>query len=99
MSIAQYGINDWIHPGNNFEEKDSSSYVHIFVSSHIVLIDFSDSLDIFEHNYGLGYNKRVGNGVIKFKVIQDQVVTKILETDYSLNIQNNYNEVSSILNF
>ena len=52
---------------------------------------FADSLDIFEHHYGLGYNKRVGNGVIKFKVIQNQIVTKILEADYSLNIQNNYN--------
>ena len=93
VSIAQYGTVEWIHPRNNFEEIDSSSYVHVFGRSHIVLIDFADSLDIFEHNYGLKYNKRVGNGVIKFNVIQNQVVTKILEADYSLNIQNNYSEV------
>ena len=93
MSIAQYGINDWIHSGNNIEGIDSSNYVHVFGSSHIVLIDFADSLDIFEHNYGLGYNKRVWNGVIKFKVIQNHVVTNFLEADYSLNIQNIYNEV------
>ena len=91
--IAQHGINDWIHPSDNFEEIDSLSYVQVSGNSHIVLIDFADSLDIFKHHYEVGYNKHVDNGVIRFKKVQNQVSTKILESDYSLKVQNNYHEV------
>jgi hypothetical protein len=92
MTFAQYGINDWIHPVNNSAEIDSNNNIHLYSNSHILLIDFTDSLNIFEHKNGLEYNKRVRNGIFKLKFSRKQIVTKIVESEYSLNIHNNFNE-------
>jgi len=93
MTFAQHGINDWVHPVNNFAEIDSNNHIHLYSNSHILLIDFTDSLTIFEHKNGFGYNKQVGKGIFKLNFNRKQMVTKIVESEYSLNIQNNYNEV------
>ena len=91
---AQFGTEDWLHPGINiFTAKDTSSFMQLYNNSHIGLINFNDSLTITESKRGFRYVKGLGDGVVTFNYNQYRSITEFIEQDYSYSIQNIYNDL------
>ena len=93
ISTAQLGTESWLHPGINIiTKKDTSSFMQLYNHSHIGLINFDDSLNVFEYRQGFTYVKRLGDGMVRFNYIQHRSTAESIKPDYSFSIRNNYSE-------
>ena len=93
ISPAQYGTEEWLHPGTNiFTTKDTSNFMQLYNYSHIGVINFDDSLHITENMQGFKYIMGLDDGIVRFNYNQYHSITEFIEEKYSFSIQNIYNE-------
>ena len=91
FASGQFNSENWLHPFQyDTSPTDSGNFIQIINNSHVGLIQFDDSLNIFQLNSTIKGQKKLTRGLIYFSHYNYQSTIDKSMVDYSFSIYNNY---------
>lgn len=88
---GQFNTEYWLHPfQNNTAPIDTGSYIQIHNNTHIGLIQFDDSLNLYQLTFTIKGQKNFASGLVYFNHNNFQSIIDYSQTDYGLSFHNRY---------
>ena len=91
FASGQFNSENWLHPFQyDTSPTDSGSFIQFTNNTHIGLIQFDDSLNVFQLNSAIKGQKKLTRGLVYFSHYNYQSTIDKSMLNYSFSIYNNY---------
>ena len=88
---GQFNTENWLHPFQyDTAPLDTGSYIQIHNNTHIGLIQFDDSLNLYQLTFTIKGQKNFASGLVYFNHNNFQSIIDYSQTDYGLSFHNRY---------